>query len=456
MPTAWQRPISVLTPTMKDNKPISGFSKLSQQEKITWLQEQLDLDSDLSDFFAGFEATDPKAQAILADLSENHLSNFHFPFSIAPNFLVNGNYRVFPFTTEESSVVAALGKAAGFWAKRGGFHAEVLGTEKKGQLHFSWKGDSDLLKRNFDKIKTQLRADSASITEKMEKRGGGIQDIRLYHLPEVLPDYYQIDVSFETRDAMGANFINSCLEQFGQSLQNWLAQQTSWPQEAQEAEIIMAILSNYVPNSRVRVWVECPVEQLSEQHDAEAAERFARKFVQAVHIARNNVSRAVTHNKGIFNGIDALALATGNDFRAIEAGGHAFAARHGEYAGLSEARIEDGTFIFSMEIALAVGVVGGVTVLHPMAKLAMKILENPNAEELMQYLAVAGLASNWSAVRALVTTGIQQGHMKMHLSNILNTLQATDEQKAAARTYFEKRDVSFSEVEQFLKYDTGS
>lgn len=441
---------------MKENKPISGFSKLSKTEKTAWLAAQLGLDADTEHYLSDFEAGNDDAQAVIADLSENHLSNFHFPFSVAPNFLVNGQFRVFPFVTEESSVVAALGKAAGFWAKRGGFKAEVLGTEKKGQLHFSWDGDPEKLRANFPEIEKTLRAEAAPITQKMEKRGGGITSIQLKYLPEILPAYYQLDVAFETRDAMGANFINSCLEQFGKSLKTWLASKSDWPEAEQDAEIIMAILSNYVPDSRVRVWVECPVEDLSESGDDEAARLFAEKLVQAVHISRNDVSRAVTHNKGIFNGVDALALATGNDFRAIEAGGHAFAARNGKYAGLSEAKIENGQFRFSMELSLAVGVVGGVTALHPMAKLAMQILEKPSAGELMQYLAVAGLASNWSAVRALVTTGIQKGHMKMHLSNILNTLHATDEQKAAARLYFEKREVSFSEVEHFLKNDARS
>ncbi|WP_372775587.1 hydroxymethylglutaryl-CoA reductase [Mangrovibacterium sp.] len=441
---------------MKENKPIAGFSKFSKSDKVAWLTEQLSLDAKTSDFLADFETKNHSVQAIIAELSENHLSNFHFPFSVAPNFLVNGRYRVFPLVTEESSVVAALGKAAGFWAKRGGFRAEILGTEKKGQLHFLWAGNPKKLTDNIDDLAQKLRADAAPITKKMEQRGGGIRSIELFYLPDILPDYYQIDVAFDTCDAMGANFINSCLEQFGRSLNDWLSTKDDWREEERQAEIVMAILSNYVPDSRVRVWVECPVEELLEHDAPEDARRFAGKFVRAVHVSRNDVSRAVTHNKGIFNGIDALAIATGNDFRAIEAGGHAFAARNGQYSGLSEAVIHDGLFRFSMELSLAVGVVGGVTALHPMARLAMQILENPSAKELMQYLAVAGLASNWSAVRALVTTGIQQGHMKMHLSNILNSLQATDEQKAAARLYFENKEVSFSDVEQYLKYGAGS
>ncbi len=436
---------------MKENKAIVGFSKFTKEQKIKWLQEQLDLGESPNSIFEQFESSDKESQQIIVDLSENHLSNFHFPFAVAPNFLINGKFHVLPFVTEESSVVAALAKAAGFWAKRGGFHAEVISTIKKGQLHFTWKGKPEKLKEEFNSIAKLLRTEAMAISHKMEKRGGGIQNIELKYLPEILPNYYQLDVDFDTKDAMGANFINSILEQFGKSLISYFNKQTSWSVEERDGEIIMAILSNYVPESVVKVWVECPVSDLSVS-DREA-NNIANKFVQAVHIAKNDVSRAVTHNKGIFNGIDALALATGNDFRAIEAGGHAFAARNGKYAGLSNAEINNGIFKFELEIALAVGVVGGVTALHPMAKMAMKILENPCAEELMQYFAVAGLASNWSAVNALTTTGIQKGHMKMHLTNILNVLNATSEQKQAAKTYFVDKEVSFSDVEQFLKDD---
>jgi hydroxymethylglutaryl-CoA reductase len=159
----------------------------------------------------------------------------------------------------------------------------------------------------------------------------------------------------------------------------------------------------------------------------------------------------VTHNKGIFNGIDALAVATGNDFRAIEACGHAFAARNGQYSGLTDVTIEEGNLKFSIELALAVGVVGGVTAVHPMAKLAMKILDNPSAQELMMYLAVAGLASNFGAVKALVSVGIQKGHMKMHLSNIMNQLEIPEEKRAQIQDYFQDKMVSFSAVEEYWK-----
>jgi hydroxymethylglutaryl-CoA reductase len=216
-----------------------------------------------------------------------------------------------------------------------------------------------------------------------------------------------------------------------------------------ECEIIMAILSNYTPESRVQAWVECPIADLLDgKSEAECIE-FARKFEQAIRISQADVSRAVTHNKGIFNGTDALAVATGNDFRAIEACGHAFASRNGQYSGLTDIQIHEGKFRFSIELALAVGVVGGVTAVHPLAKLAIQILDNPSAKELMMYLAVAGLASNFGAVKALVSVGIQQGHMKMHLSNILNQLNIPEERRAEIQQYFQDKTVSFSAVEEY-------
>ena len=432
-----------------DDSILQGFSKYTKQQRIHALIQKCGLQEDLANWLITFENTDAAIQKIIEDLSENPISLFPFPFSIAPNFVVNGKNLFFPLVSEESSVVAALCNAAGFWARRGGFHAEVLGTEKKGQVHFNWNGNPEYLQSLFPEIRSKLLAESAFLTTKMDERGGGITGIELKYLPQILPNYFQLDAGFETCDAMGANFINSCLEQFGKSLQDYFMISEKVSTGQRECEIIMAILSNYTPESRVRAWVECPVSELIDGKSLQECELFARNFEQAVRISQADVSRAVTHNKGIFNGIDALAVATGNDFRAIEACGHAFAARNGQYAGLSDVQIQDGKFRFSIELALAVGVVGGVTAVHPLAKLAMKILDNPSAKELMMYLAVAGLASNFGAVKALVSVGIQQGHMKMHLSNIMSQLQIPEEHRAEMQAYFQNKTVSFSEVEMY-------
>jgi len=173
---------------------------------------------------------------------------------------------------------------------------------------------------------------------------------------------------------------------------------------------------------------------------------YAQKFKQAVDIANVEPHRAVTHNKGIMNGIDAVVLATGNDFRAIESGAHAYASRSGTYKSLTNCEIKDGIFNFWIEIPLALGTVGGMTGIHPLAKLSLEMLGNPSASELMEIIAVAGLAQNFAALRALTTTGIQHGHMKMHLSNIIKQLDASAEEKNYLLSYFKNKQVSHSAV----------
>jgi hydroxymethylglutaryl-CoA reductase len=167
-----------------------------------------------------------------------------------------------------------------------------------------------------------------------------------------------------------------------------------------------------------------------------SAQKFAERFALAVQIAETQPYRAVTHNKGIMNGIDSVILATGNDFRAVEASAHAYASRNGKYSSLTHAHIEDGVFNFSIEVPLALGTVGGITGLHPMVKFSHQLMGNPSAEELMMITATVGLAQNFSALRSLTTTGIQQGHMKMHLLNILNQLEATEAEKKTIVNYF--------------------
>jgi len=332
--------------------------------------------------------------------------------------------------TEESSVVAAASLVAKFWSTKGGFKAEVLSTKKIGQVHFMFAGEKADLVSHFNQNKTELYAATASITKNMEKRGGGILDIELIDKTDKLANYYQLHVTFETKDSMGANFINSCLEAMANKFRT------------DEIEIVMSILSNYLPECIVRAEVSCKIEDLG----VENPQYFAKKFHQAVQIAQIEPYRAVTHNKGIMNGIDAVVLATGNDFRATEAGAHAYAAKSGSYKSLTYCEIKNDVFRFWIEIPLAVGTVGGITSLHPMAKLSLEMLQNPTARDLMQIMATAGLAQNFAALRALTTKGIQHGHMKMHLLNILNQLEATKEEKVAVEKYFENKTVSHSGV----------
>lgn len=413
------------------SKTVSGFSKLSKLEKIDWLISNFfNNDKKVKQLLEQYWNSNKVLQDLHDDFIENTISNFYLPFAIAPNFVINGKDYTIPMTIEESSVVAAASLVAKFWSTRGGFKAEVISTTKIGQVHFMFEGDKTILQDYFSSKKEALLKVTEEITKNMRKRGGGILDIELRDKTVELDNYYQLHVTFETADSMGANFINSCLEAIANEFENSTIQ------------IVMSILSNYVPDCLVRAEVSCKVDDLY----AENSELFAQKFVQAVQIANAEPHRAVTHNKGIMNGIDAVVLATGNDFRAIEAGAHAYASRSGQYKSLTNASIKNGIFKFWIEIPLALGTVGGLTKLHPLSKLSLELLENPSAKELMEIIAVAGLAQNFAALRALTTTGIQKGHMKMHLTNIIKQLGATEEEKHFLLNYFEKKTVTHNAV----------
>ncbi len=425
---------------------ITGFSKLSKEEKIDWLTKHHFSESEKAkEILLNYWNTDKKLQQLHEEFAENTLSNFYLPFSIAPNFTINNKGYTIPMTIEESSVVAAASNAAKFWNKRGGFKATVINTEKIGQVHFSFAGNLEKLTSFFTAIKPKLLASVNAIEANMKKRGGGVLDITLRDKTNAIPNYFQLHCTFETVDAMGANFINTCLEQFAQVLQEEAFNYMPFSDDEKAIEIIMSILSNYVPNCVVRAEVSCPISELPNT-DQLSSTAYADKFVRALTIAQKEPYRAVTHNKGIMNGIDAVVLATGNDFRAIEAGAHAYAAKDGQYSSLTHAFIKNNTLTYYIEIPLAVGTVGGLTSLHPMVKLALQILGNPNAKELMQIIAVAGLAQNFGAVNSLITTGIQKGHMKMHLLNILNQHQATKTEKEQIVKFFTKNTVTHSEV----------
>ena len=207
----------------------------------------------------------------------------------------------------------------------------------------------------------------------------------------------------------------------------------------------MNILSNYTPNCIVRVEVSCKIEDLKDDSGI-SPEEFAWKFKQAVTIAEIEPYRATTHNKGIMNGVDAVVIATGNDFRATEACAHTYASKDGKYSSLTHCSTDGGIFKFWIDLPISIGIVGGLTNLHPLVKFSLALLGKPSAQELMSILAVSGLAQNFAALRSLVTTGIQKGHMKMHLLNILNQFNATEEEKKYFIEYFKDKTVSHHEV----------
>lgn len=431
-------------------KSIKGYSKLSKEAKIEWLIDNyFEQPEKALNLIKNYWNSDADLQKMHDEFIENTLTNFYLPYGVAPNFLINGKMYCLPLAIEESSVVAAAAKAANFWVTRGGFKSTVISTTKIGHIHFIWNGkDSEKFSGFFESIKDALIENTNHITKNMRIRGGGILDIKLKNKTAEEPGYYQLEARFETCDSMGANFINSVLEEFAKILKLKIEESDLADKDIQ---IVLSILSNYTPECLVRCEVSCAVENLNDDKDIEPKE-FADKFLRAIRIAEIEPYRAVTHNKGIMNGIDSVVLATGNDFRAVEACAHAYASRSGKYTSLTHAEVKEGIFRFWIDVPLSLGTVGGITTLHPMVKFSHELLGKPNATELMEITAAAGLAQNFSAIRSLVTTGIQKGHMKMHLLNILNQLEATEEEKATIIEYFKDKVPSYQNtVEIFCK-----
>ena len=431
-----------------NHQPVEGFSKLSKQRKIDWLiSEYLSNDRSYEQILQQYWNNDPDLQKLHEEFSENTISNFYMPYGIAPNFLIDGKLLALPMAVEESSVVAAASKAAKFWLDKGGFKTTIINTKKLGHTHFIMNIEPHKLQHFFNfKLKKKLFDATEDITANMRKRGGGILNIRLIDKTEEMPNYFQLKASFDTVDSMGANFINSCLEQFGKTLKEEVANESDFTQaEKDSLQVVMNILSNFTPDCIVRAEVSCPIDELKDDSGI-SNEEFAWKFKQAVNIAEIEPYRATTHNKGIMNGVDAVVIATGNDFRATEACAHAYASRNGKYSSLTHCTTDNGIFRFWIDLPISVGVVGGLTNLHPLVKFSLALLGKPSAQELMSILAVSGLAQNFGALRSLVTTGIQKGHMKMHLFNILNQFGATEEEKQHFVTYFKDKTVSHHEV----------
>ena len=430
---------------------VEGFSKLDKQKKIQLICESLGENNTLNfRLIDNYWHPDFELQKTFEEFSENTVSNFFMPYGIAPNFLINGQNYFVPMVIEESSVVAAASKAAKFWSSRGGFKSEIISTAKVGQVHFLWQGSNDQLTDFFYQYQNKFLENIKDITSNMEKRGGGVLSLELVDKTQHMPNYYQLDVKFETCDAMGANFINSVLERLAQKLKDFATEHFKLAVDSKQLDVIMSILSNYTPECLVKVQIRCSIEKLDGCVQGMDARQFANRFKIACDIAKADVNRAVTHNKGIFNGIDAVVMATGNDFRAIESCGHAYAARDGQYRGLSNCIIENDEFIFELTIPLAVGTVGGLTTLHPLAKASQEVLGHPDAKKLMQIIASVGLAQNFSALRSLVSSGIQKGHMKIHLLNILKQLRASESEITHAKKYFADKVVSFTAVRDFL------
>lgn len=369
---------------------------------------------------------------ILDNLIENQISEFELPMGIAQNFVINGQSFLIPMVTEEPSVIAAASNGAKI---AGNFVAEIKERLMRGQIVFY-----DV--KNSDKIVAEILEKQERIFEQAElsypsivKRGGGLREVssRIFSSQKFL----SVDVKVDVKDAMGANIINSILEGIAELFRSW------FPDE----KILFSILSNYATESLVKATCEIPVERLSKKADGY---EIGQKIMAASQYSKIDPYRASTHNKGVMNGINAVILATGNDTRAISAAIHAYAAKDGAYQGLANWELQEKMLVGELEIPLPVATVGGGVKVLPKAQAAMEILDISDAKELAKVIAAVGLAQNLAALRALVSEGIQQGHMSLQARSLALSVGAQADEIAILSQQLRKEKVMNQEVAQNL------
>lgn len=378
-----------------------GFRKLAPTErKALW--ERL--------YFDGAEAAaagNAGAEALeLSDLLvESAVGALTLPLGIAQGFLIDGRRYDLPLAVEEPSVIAAAGYAAHIVAGGGGFITEADEPLMESYVYLDGVSAAGEARLGSEGAEARIRAALGAIQGSLERRGGGYRGRRVYRLPET--GLVALELSVDVRDAMGANILNTAAE-------------TVKPlaEELSGGTALMCILSNASPRRLARARFELPLAALAPYTRGFSAEEAARRVVLAWRLANEDPSRAVTHNKGIMNGVASFAQATLNDTRAVEAAAHAWAARSGRLRSLSRYEVTDGSLRGSIELPLALGAVGGSVDLHPAGKAALRLLGNPDSRALARIAAALGLAQNFAAVLALVTGGIQKGHMRLHAARL--------------------------------------
>lgn len=389
---------------------LPGFAKLSPTERIEALLKEGLLTWD--------EAQILKEQqglplSIADQLTENVLSTFDLPFSLAPYFLINGQDYVLPMVTEEPSVVAAASYAAKLIQRSGGFTTQVHQRQMIGEIALTDVRDVEMASKRILEDKETLLQLANEAYPSIVKRGGGARDLWVENKGNFLIVYLAVD----PKEAMGANMLNTMLEALTEPIQ-----------ELSGGQVLMAILSNLATRSLVSA--SCAIDFKALSRDPEEATAIAHRMELASQLAQVDPYRAATHNKGIFNGIDALVLATGNDWRAIEAGAHAYAAQSGPYKGLShwKSQPEEKKLYGEITLPMPVATKGGSIGLNPTVHVSHQLLGEPTAVELAGIIASLGLAQNFAALKALVTTGIQAGHMKLQARSLALLAGAKEEE----------------------------
>ena len=393
----------------------NGFSKKSYHERLELLKAQALLSPERQE---SLEQDEQISVTVANQLSENVVGTFSLPYSLVPEVLVNGQEYTVPYVTEEPSVVAATSYASKIIKRAGGFTAQVHERQMIGQVALYQVDDPDLAQEKIVDKKAELLELANQAYPSIVKRGGGARDLHVEQIKGET-DFLVVYLHVDTQEAMGANMLNTMLEALKPVLE-----------ELSQGQSLMGILSNYATDSLVTANCRIAFRYLSRQKDQ--GREIAEKMVLASQFAQVDPYRATTHNKGIFNGIDAILIATGNDWRAIEAGAHAFASRDGRYQGLSQwtLDLEREELVGEMTLPMPVATKGGSIGLNPRVALSHELLGNPSAKELAQLIVSIGLAQNFAALKALVSTGIQQGHMKLQAKSLALLAGASESEVA--------------------------
>mgnify|MGYP000499726859 FL=1 len=393
----------------------NGFSKKSYQERLELLKAQALLSPERQE---SLEQDEQMSVTVADQLSENVVGTFSLPYSLVPEVLVNGQEYTVPYVTEEPSVVAAASYASKIIKRAGGFTAQVHERRMIGQVALYQVANPEQAQEKIANKKTELLELANQAYPSIVKRGGGARDLHVEQIKGET-DFLVVYLHVDTQEAMGANMLNTMLEALKPVLE-----------ELSQGQSLMGILSNYATDSLVTASCRIAFRYLSRQKDQ--GREIAEKIALASQFAQADPYRATTHNKGIFNGIDAILIATGNDWRAIEAGAHAFASRDGHYQGLSSWRLDLETeeLVGEMTLPMPVATKGGSIGLNPRVALSHELLGNPSAKELAQLIVSIGLAQNFAALKALVSTGIQQGHMKLQAKSLALLAGASESEVA--------------------------
>ena len=393
----------------------NGFSKKSYQERLELLKAQALLSPERQE---SLEQDEQISVTVADQLSENVVGTFSLPYSLVPEVLVNGQEYTVPYVIEEPSVVAAACYASKIIKRAGGFTAQVHERQMIGQVALYQVVEPEQAQEKIASKKAELLELANQAYPSIVKRGGGARDLHVEQIKGET-DFLVVYLHVDTQEAMGANMLNTMLEALKPVLE-----------ELSQGQSLMGILSNYATDSLVTASCRVAFRYLSRQKDH--GREIAEKIVLASQFAQSDPYRASTHNKGIFNGIDAILIATGNDWRAIEAGAHAFASREGHYQGLSQwtLDLEREELVGEMTLPMPVATKGGSIGLNPRVALSHELLGNPSAKELAQIIVSIGLAQNFAALKALVSTGIQQGHMKLQAKSLALLAGASESEVA--------------------------